>query len=336
MDLYTSQLFPGSPTATGGLQLFNFVSQAGCDTASQAQEEFQGQPQQEVQSLLDHSVYGTQLCQEAINVQQPSVGTALEELEEGLKDLCDDRAWMPRSVILDKLQQNLVAVKLEVHQKQTKINQLEGEKASIVEFKEHVRDEGCRLNVRMIEMTKKLQSENGALIDALVRKFSTNERQLVTLKTQLAEKEKEQHQSSVKINHLQVEVEQLSRATESLKAKHRLFCLRSNEMKAMSETQNRGSLYSKSHHESPYAEQRTTLSLDQRIMKARAMRKQSRMHECNKNYEHELEIELEAARIKSCSLQVDRMLDMQYGEVQKLLLRWKATGSDQITRIWTF
>ena len=54
------------------------------------------------------------------------------------------------------------------------------------------------------------------------------------------------------------------------------------------------------------------------------------------NYEHELAIELEIARTKSCSLEVDRMLDMQYGQVQKLLLRWKATGSKEITRIWTF
>lgn len=133
----------------------------------------------------------------------------------------------------------------------------------------------------------------------------------------------------MKINNLQVELGQLSKATESLKAKHELLRLRSNEQRLSSESR---SIYPKLH----CTEQRRPLSLDQCITKARATRKHSRMHEYDKNYKHELAVELEIARIKSCSLQVDRILEMQYEEVQKLLLRWKATGSDQIMKIRTF
>ena len=329
MDSYHSQLAPSSPTATFGAQLFNFVSQAGLEFDLQGQG-FERKHELEIQAGPD-SVSGTQLYQET-GIQQPSVSTALEELEEGLNDLCNVHTRMPRRIILDKLQQNLVSIKLEAHQNQARIHQLEGEKASILEHKEQeensMREKGHRLNIQMIEMTKRLQHENGAVINSLFWKFSTKEQELLTLQTQLAEKEKEQYQSSVKINQLQVELEQLSRATESLKAKHELLCWQSKEKNG------HNGLYSKLH--CPEQVQRTPLSLDQRIMKARATRKQSRMHECDKNYEHELAVELEIARIRSCSLQVDRMLEMQYGEVQKLLLRWKATGSDQIMRIWTF
>ena len=328
MDSYPSQVFPSSPTTTTEAQLLNFVSQAGLDPDVQRQEEFQGQYQVEIQTCPD-SVFGTQLHQEA-SIQQQGVSTALENLEQGLNDLCHVHETIPRCAILEKLQQNLVTVKVEACQKQAKIDQLEGEKASIIELKEReknrIREKGHRLNVRMTEMTKKLQNENGAVIDSLIWKFSMKEQELLTLQTRLAEKEREQYQSTVKINHLQVELKQLSRATESLKAKHELLCLRSKMVP------DKRSLYSNSFH----PEKRRPLSLDQRIMKARAMRKHSRMHEHDKNYEHELAVELEIARIRSCSLQVDRMLEMQYGEVQKLLLRWKATGSEQIMRIWTF
>ena len=334
MDSYTSQLFPSSPTGTSGVQLLNFVSHAGLDSDVLQGQGLKGQHVLEIQTRPD-LVSGTQLYEEG-GIRQPSVSAALEELEEGLNDLCDVHTRMPRRIILDKLQQNLVAVKLEAHQKQEKIDQLEGEKASILEHKEKeencTREKAHRLNIQMIEMTKKLQCENEAVIDSLFRKFSMKEQELLMLQTQLAEKEKEQYQSSVKINQLQVELRQLSQAIESLKAKYELLCWQSNERKMASETSGCGGLYSKSH----CTEQRTPLSLDQRIMKARATRKQSRIHKCDTNYEHELAVELEIARIRSCSREVDRMLEMQYGEVQKLVLRWKATGSDQIMRIWTF
>ena len=326
MDSNSSQL-----STTGAQPLLNFVSQAGIDSDIQGQEGIQCQYQEESQICPD-TVFGTQLCQE-VSTRQQSASTALENLEQSLIDLCDAHETVRRCVILEKLEQNLVAVKLEVHQKQAKIDKLEGEKAWIINLKQReetsTREKGHRLNVRMIEMTRKLQRENGAVIDELTRRFSTKEHELLTLRNQLAEKEKEQYQSTVKISHLQVELEQLAKATESLKAKHQLHCLRSNGMKLFPEKQN-------PHFNNSAHPEKRSLSLDQCIMKARATRKHNTMHKQDKNYEHELAVELEIARIKSCSLQVDRMLEMQYGEVQKLLLRWKATGSDQIMRIWTF
>lgn len=333
MDPYYSQLFPSSPSATTRVQLLNFVSQAGLESDVQEGQE-ESQEHYQVENLTHpDSVSGTQLGQE-VSIQQQSVSTALENLEQGLNDLCDAREIIPRCVILEKLQHNLVAVKLEAHQKQAKIDRLEGEKASVVELKERVeismREKGHSLNVRMMEMTKKLQCENGAVIDNLIQKFSAKEHELLALQNRLAEKEKEHYQSTVKIDYLQDELEHLSRAMESLKAKHHLLGLRSNETKLAPDKR---SLYSNSVFN---PEKGRPLSLDQRITKARATRKHPRMHEHDKNYEHELAVEIEIARIRSCSLQVDRMLEMQYGEVQKLLLRWKATGSDQIMRIWTF
>lgn len=301
------------------------MSQAGIDSDIQGQEDVQCQYQEESQ-IRPESVFGTWLCQE-VSARQQSASTALENLEQSLIDLCDAHETVPRRyVILEKLEQSLVAVKLEVQQKQAKIDQLEGENVWILNLKQQ---EGERLNVRMIEMTRKLQCENGAVIDELTRKFLMKEHELLTLQNQLAEKEKEQYQSTVKINHLQVELEQFARVIESLKAKHQLHCLRSNGTKLIPEKQN--PYFNNSAHP-----EKRSLSLDQRIMKARDTRKHSTIHKQDKNYEHELVVELEVARIKSCSLQMDRMLEMQYGEVQKLLLRWKATGSDQITRIWTF
>lgn len=332
------------PSTTAGPHILQFISQAGgdLDTQGEASHDFQGQTQRQVRELTEGmNASGVQLHRET-DVQQPTVSIALEELEDCLEDLRGAHTQTPRSVILDKIHQNLGAVKLEVQQKQTKLDQLERERSSMVLYKERLKrsigDKEHRLVQRMTEVTRK-QNENGALIDSLFDKFSQKEKELMSLKCQLAEKEKEQYQSRVTINQLQVQLHYLSNTTESLKQKHQLLCYNNKTMAKES-----GSSLNSTHCVS-YCygnmeddnKQRRTLSLDQRIMKARTLRKPSGSIKCrNSDCELKLSVELEIARIRSCSLQVDRILDLQYGEVQKLLLRWKATGSDQLMRIWTF
>ena len=118
------------PSTTAGPHILQFISQAGgdLDTQGEASHDFQGQTQRQVRELTEGmNASGVQLHRET-DVQQPTVSIALEELEDSLEDLHGAHTQTPRSVILDKIHQNLGAVKLEVQQKQTKLDQLERER----------------------------------------------------------------------------------------------------------------------------------------------------------------------------------------------------------------
>ena len=334
-----------------------FMTQAGCDQgnggtlslASVFQENFREelQPEAGIICFEDGGTDGeltTQLQGEASTIRQPLHSKALEELNKSLQELGDQDALqqVERSVIVDKMKDNLSAVVLEVHQNQARIERMIEEKQSLGRLKQRLERSSLKDSHRFVtklgEVTtywKQLLSENGVLINGLTSNYSRQEKEIASLKTRLAEKEKEHHQSRMEVHQLQVKLfHSDSRMTQSIKQAHEKDnqCPSSSHPTIKSAVVECQSGIKASRKDN---QPRKTLSLDQRIMKERCNGKLPTSAHRSSSSKND-SVELEIARVRGCSLWVDKILDMQYGEIQKLLMKWKDTGSDQLFRIWTF
>ena len=185
-----------------------------------------------------------------------------------------------------------------------------------------------------------LLSENGVMIDSLTYNLSRQEKEISSLKTQLAEKEKEHHQSRITVHHLQMKLLHCDpRMMGSAKKELHNIDLSSDsypmiELERINSQEGSTVNITKHMYTRNDNQKRKPLSLDQRIMRDR--RKGTFQAPRVSKLSIKSEIEMETVRVRFCAAQVDKTLERQYGEIQKLLLSWKATDSDQLFRIWTF